>query len=370
MQYSNCAICGTNNTIVERKHDPDYIFNQCPVCGRYSYMISDSKEITPQKKDMIAAYLYHNIHLYEKKRDPSYTCLIGTKEQADILKKINPHYCHATLDEMKEFYPKSFVEQIDKILITIYHQTTFPGEQLRFNSAGIKSLLFLRRFNENGNQYCMNAINSQYNQVVSYLHKNRYMQINNLGNGMHIITLMPSGNVRGETLIKEKKYELDVNSYNSLLSSSTDKLKEVFSSDYLSSQIDTMLETQDKNPTEAIGKAKDLIESCCKTILEQRKIVWKSEDNVNQLTGETMRALGIHSKDIQGTSEEDAISKALLSNLQQISQRIAEMRNIGGSGHGKPASFEPLSPKYARLAVGAAIALVKFLWDTHEESLT
>ena len=37
------------------------------------------------------------------------------------------------------------------------------------------------------------------------------------------------------------------------------ELKIQFSSDYLSKQIDIMLDMQEKNPTEAIGKAKELI---------------------------------------------------------------------------------------------------------------
>ena len=42
-----------------------------------------------------------------------------------------------------------------------------------------------------------------------------------------------------------------------------------------------MLENQSTNPTEAIGKAKELIESCCETILERNGITpnkyWKAE---------------------------------------------------------------------------------------------
>jgi len=41
-------------------------------------------------------------------------------------------------------------------------------------------------------------------------------------------------------------------------------LKNNFSSDYLSKQIDLMLQMQVSNPTNAIGMAKELIESCCK----------------------------------------------------------------------------------------------------------
>lgn len=47
----------------------------------------------------------------------------------------------------------------------------------------------------------------------------------------------------------------------------------VASSEYINKQMCIMLENQSTNPTEAIGKAKELIESCCKTILEQERVV-------------------------------------------------------------------------------------------------
>ena len=57
-------------------------------------------------------------------------------------------------------------------------------------------------------------------------------------------------------------------SYSNNIDAEAGKLKEVFNSDYISSQINLMLKMQGENPTEAIGKSKELIESCCKTILE------------------------------------------------------------------------------------------------------
>lgn len=52
-------------------------------------------------------------------------------------------------------------------------------------------------------------------------------------------------------------------------------LQEKFSSEYLSEEIDLMLKMQIESPTNAIGKAKELIESCCKTILENEQIKWE-----------------------------------------------------------------------------------------------
>lgn len=44
------------------------------------------------------------------------------------------------------------------------------------------------------------------------------------------------------------------------------ELEQRFSSEYMSSQISIMMKMTKENPTEAIGKAKELIESCCKTV--------------------------------------------------------------------------------------------------------
>ena len=63
----------------------------------------------------------------------------------------------------------------------------------------------------------------------------------------------------------------------------TQSVKEAFSSEYINKQMSIMLENQSTNPTEAIGKAKELIESCCKTILEQKGIAINSKWDVGNL---------------------------------------------------------------------------------------
>ena len=148
---------------------------------------------------------------------------------------------------------------------------------------------------------------------------------------------------------------------------STNILKEKFSSDYLSKQISQMVDTQEKNPTDAIGKAKELIESCCKTILEERGIKWEKDWDVNKPSGQAMLCLGLMPESVDEKQPAASTAKALLGNLQQVALRMAELRNPYGTGHGKSASFKALPARYARLAVGASVTLVRFLWDTHEE---
>ena len=79
------------------------------------------------------------------------------------------------------------------------------------------------------------------------------------------------------------------------------ELQEKFSSQYLSKQIELMLKMQSENPTDAIGKAKELIESCCKTILDNKGVAWDKNWDMSKLTGETLSLLNLTPKSIADT---------------------------------------------------------------------
>ena len=149
----------------------------------------------------------------------------------------------------------------------------------------------------------------------------------------------------------------------SAIAKTADNLKCKFSSEYMSQQIDLM---QSTNPTNAIGLAKELIESCCKTVLEELGIEWNRNDDVPQLTNKTMGALNLLPADIQQTDQGADAIKAVLGNLRAIPSKLAEIRNPFGSGHGKSASFQGLEERHAKLAVGCSITFVDFIWSTFE----
>lgn len=150
---------------------------------------------------------------------------------------------------------------------------------------------------------------------------------------------------------------------------SAEKLKEKFSSEYISAQIDLMIKMQKENPTEAIGKAKELIESCCKTILENKSVLPDKNWTIVQLVDETTKLLKVTPKDIPDTTPEIAAIKAILGNLKAIAQNVANLRNSYGSGHGKSSKFKGLEERHAKLAIGSSITLVNFLWDSHERKI-
>lgn len=144
-----------------------------------------------------------------------------------------------------------------------------------------------------------------------------------------------------------------------------DDLKGKFSSEYMSLQIELMVSMQSTNPTNAIGHAKEFIESCCKAILDELGIEWSKNDVVPQLTNKVMGTLNLLPANIQETDQRGGCYKGGFSKFKMIPTKLEEIRNPFGSGHGKNASFQGLEECYVKLAVGSSITFSDFIWKTY-----
>jgi hypothetical protein len=136
---------------------------------------------------------------------------------------------------------------------------------------------------------------------------------------------------------------------------------------YIAQQITRMETAVLNDPTLAIGTAKELVESCCKTILEAREIGFGRSADLPELIKATVRVLELAPENIPDSNKAADTIKRLLNNLATITQGIAELRNQYGTGHGKVAGSKGLGSRHAKLAVGAASTLAVFLAETHNE---
>lgn len=141
------------------------------------------------------------------------------------------------------------------------------------------------------------------------------------------------------------------------------EIKEKFDNAYIQSQIDVMLNDQESDPTNTIGLAKELIESCCKTILKHYQLP-TNYDNLSKLVKATTKTLKITPDDISDDIPEAKSMKSILGAFATISDGLANLRNTYGRGHGKDNKYKGLSVRHAKLAVGASSTLVHFLWDS------
>lgn len=147
-----------------------------------------------------------------------------------------------------------------------------------------------------------------------------------------------------------------------------ERLKENgFTSDYLDEQRTLLWEKAKTHPTVTIGIAKELIESCCKTILEANTVQYSTNDDLPKLVDKTQTALTINPRELREEVANHKAVKALLGSLASVARHLAELRNSYGTGHGKAASYTGLSERHANLAAGASLTLVDYLWSTHLE---
>lgn len=134
----------------------------------------------------------------------------------------------------------------------------------------------------------------------------------------------------------------------------------------LREQIDRIRNSIDDDPSLAIGTAKELLETTCKTILADSNIQIEESWDLPRLVKEARAVLKLIPEEIPDSSKGAESIKRVLGSLSQVAQGVAELRNMYGTGHGKDGRFKGLSPRHARLAVGCSTVLATFLFETYE----
>lgn len=142
----------------------------------------------------------------------------------------------------------------------------------------------------------------------------------------------------------------------------------VLNANHLAEQIRRLEASVETDPSLAIGTAKELIETCCKTILAERGKPVSGTPDVSTLTKETLKELKLVPEGIHEAARGAEVIRRLLRNLGTIGNGLAELRGLYGTGHGKHGSATGLGTRHAKLAVGAASTLAIFLFETHKET--
>lgn len=140
-----------------------------------------------------------------------------------------------------------------------------------------------------------------------------------------------------------------------------------FDAPELQRQVARMRDAVDDDPALAIGTAKELVETTCKTILHDRDVEHDDNADLIALVKLTRQALGLMPSDIPESAKGAEVVKRLLSNLGSVAQGLGELRNLYGTGHGRKGQTKGIGARHARLAVGSAATLAMFLFETHQE---
>lgn len=201
-----------------------------------------------------------------------------------------------------------------------------------------------------------------FNYFIDHSNDNKiYKLVCDLHNYLSVLVDDKDLLIKSKEIVTELEQEYtDFNLY-----STSEKLKIYFDDNLISKQINLMLDEVYTSPNNAIGKAKNLVETCFKFILSEFEVEYTNSDNFMTLRKKATKALNLDAKE-NATAKADKNIKKILSSFTQIISGLNELRNNFGDGHGIDDSFDILPSRYAKLAVNSAIIIVDFYLETFE----
>jgi abortive infection Abi-like protein len=122
-----------------------------------------------------------------------------------------------------------------------------------------------------------------------------------------------------------------------------------------------------EDPSQAIGSAKELVETVLKTVVEDYS--QKSLDDIPRLLKKAQEKLGLDPKSVGNEVPGAQTLRRTLSNLGQVVVGVAEIRSLYGTGHGRSKSRE-LEIAHARLVVNAAVSIATFFAEVWKDRTT
>ncbi|MCX7178192.1 MAG: abortive infection family protein, partial [Proteobacteria bacterium] len=134
---------------------------------------------------------------------------------------------------------------------------------------------------------------------------------------------------------------------------------------WMAKEIERLENAIERDPALAIGTAKELVETCCKTILTKRGIAYTKAEDLGDLTKKVTRALQLVPEGITDEVKGAENIRLILRNLAQVTHNLSQLRGLYGTGHGREGKHRGLQPRHARLAVASAVAFVDFIADTY-----
>lgn len=219
---SKCPVCESNAT-AQADYGRLVTFYTCPVCGRFE--LSPLEQIN---NNHLASYLAYNAfhqsnvieYRYHTGLDKD-TCDRYRKE-FDAGKRDHGRPVHMDADIIDNWYPKTFSERVDNILLYLGTHIPHIGQEITLEWNKLLSILFVDRYDvvtapHNPNYLDQtrrddNDCDHEVQYMLNYLQNEGYIEWvpGSAGNDREAISLTPKGYARIEILQKNTAYGRNV----------------------------------------------------------------------------------------------------------------------------------------------------------------
>lgn len=197
---SKCPVCGSNASL--QRQGFDYLFVECPTCGRYEIedMFFYPDSISPKDYDELASYFYYNGKINPPIGDYRFFNFVGNKEKFAAIKQKCSWAYHVTKDILHNWYPKTFSEKVDMFLLGLGSKATYMGEIIELTDDETRSACFVqRKRNADGEIVKTHDVDDQVAFFLDYLVKQEYIEAS-----LSRFTILPKGLQRIDELQRDR----------------------------------------------------------------------------------------------------------------------------------------------------------------------
>lgn len=187
VENSNCMIC---NAIAKnyRFHDDSHkLFCNCPVCGRYEYY-PFGKSFSEFNLNHLASYMVYNGFLSDGIENRYFTTI--KKEWCEKFiqelsskNALEDRPVHLSGEDVENWYPKSFSEKLDLILLYLNKHSKYVGEEMNLQKEALISILFVERYKTE--KQTDRIIETQALYMMRCLKEMGYIKFEELSNGVY-----------------------------------------------------------------------------------------------------------------------------------------------------------------------------------------
>ncbi len=210
LENCKCAVCGANSN-KQVDYNDMFVFYICPVCGRYEIHYDLSANEMPFNLNQLSSYLVYNRfrwseneYRYYTNRDKEWCDEWSKKCKEDNIRHGHPVFLSE--ENIKNWYPKTFAEKIDKILLFLNKQIPYIGDDAILKTQEIYSAFFVDRYDYSTGKRTgrdSNAQLKQANYMLDYLIDKKYINANGWNEDDHVVlSLLPAGYSRIDELQK------------------------------------------------------------------------------------------------------------------------------------------------------------------------
>ncbi len=129
----------------------------------------------------------------------------------------------------------------------------------------------------------------------------------------------------------------------------------------INDEFERALKNVDENPREAVSAASNILESICKTYIEDEGLEKPKKQDIKGVWNVVRKDLGFDPANIENRDLQE-----ILTGLLSVVGGIGALRTHASSAHGASRKTYKLEPRHARLAVHAAHTVAVFIiesWD-------